>query len=649
MDPPSPVTVSLLPMPADVAEVLRPKAAPAVADWTEANYTLPKKSEAMPGRWQRSYVPFLIEPMEWFGDEYTEEIVLQACMQGGKTIFVNAGIGYVADVDPGPAMLVLPTKEAVERRLAGRLRPMFEDNPSLLRHLGGKIENFNIGKETVLDNMVLYIGWAGSPIVLGDVSLRYGWIDEAALHTADTGDVDYITLFKRRFRAFRGRWKLVLTSSPKNKGGRFDSEFERGSRCRWWARCPHCQKYHEMAFEHVRIDKDPEGRWLHPEIYKDGKHARYHCPECGAAWTEYERWRAVSAGKWCPAGGRVDDEGMVCTEGYRGQRCPAAKHRSVRIPAWLLHPLVTTIGDIVAGFAAARMALKAGDAHLWRDWLNNEAGQAWREDDVVTDVDVLRRHVGQYASRRVPWGVQRISAGIDVQKDHVVLLVLGWGYMAEVWTLFETIIETGDTSRIANWDTVEQRLVNMRFELAWDDDRIMRIGQIAVDAQYNTDVVLDFCRASQLDIVPVAGSDAVRHATYRRSPVLGGTMMRYDLNLMVIKNRLYRVFFLSDPDQPGPGYGHLHRDTPEDVLDQLASEERITVTEGHRGRLRWVPKTAGRANHYWDCAVYATFAAEMAGYLDLPNTDDFAALMRAETQKKTAQTNIETKPIRTRY
>jgi len=606
-------------MPAEVAEILRPHARPSLPDWMEGHYTLPARSEALPGQWKRDYVPYLLEPMVWFTDEFSEQITLQACTQGGKTIFLNGTMGYVVDCDPGPGMLVMPTKETLERRLAGRLKPMFEANDSLLRHLGGKIENFNIGKETVLDNMMLYIGWAGSPVVLSDVSLRYIWIDEAALHAIDTGDVDYLTLIKRRTRGFRGRWKEVVTSSPKKKGSRFDLEYEAGDRCQWWPKCVHCGKHHRNSFEHIKIDRDKDGKFLDPEAYKDGRHARYCCPTCGATWTEYQRWRSMAAGQWCPEEGWIDDDGMICMpDGYRGEHVPPRKHHSVRIPSWLLHPVVTTIGDVVAGFVAAQNAVKAGDTTLLEDWRNNEAAETWEARRHEPTLEPLRDHIDQsYRDGFVPPGVQAVVLTIDVMGDYFWYAAIGYGHMFEAWLLQESRIESGDTEQAEAYQHLDG-LIERDWVTAGPNPLYFPASLVVIDAGYHTDAVIDWVRGRRAGgfdrLWPVAGSRHVTGSTYRRHKV-DEQLIRYDLNVNRLKDRLFRQLFKTV--RPGPGYYHLPGDITDDVLAHLVAEHSIDDPKSQNGGTIWVPKAKHLPNHVWDLLVYGAVAAEIVGVGEL--------------------------------
>ncbi len=146
----------------EVVETTASQDIPSLADWAVDRYILPKETAELSGPWSNDYVPYLMEPMRWLSDMATREVTICACTQSGKTELSNILIGRTVDVAPAPTLVVMPRENDANRRIATRLRPMFKSTPSLLHHLGGKIDNLNIGKETILDNMFLYIAWANS-------------------------------------------------------------------------------------------------------------------------------------------------------------------------------------------------------------------------------------------------------------------------------------------------------------------------------------------------------------------------------------------------------------------------------------------------------------------------------------------------------
>ena len=612
--------VVTLPKPVVQQEVLdacKKRDVPSLADWASARYILPTETAEHAGPWSHDYTPYLLKPMDWLSDLTTRQVTVCACTQAGKTELSNIFIGRTADTAPASVLIVMPRESDANRRMATRLRPMFKSTPSLLHHLGGKLERLNIGKETILDNMFLYIAWSNSPAALADNPVCHVVLDEVGKYPPATGrEADPISLAKKRQRTFRSRSKLLVMSSPVGEGRQgdlFDAEFKKGDKNEWHAKCPLCGMYQIMKWANVELDKDKDGNLLDAETYRTGNHARYICPACKKPWDEHQRWEAVSSGRYAPEGCSVDPSGRIVGD------VPVTGHHSCRVTALMLHPAFQLIDDLAGDWADAMLAKKAGNVRPLQDFVNSQLAEPWIETEKATSRKQLQFHVGTYRQGTVPAGVQMITCGVDIQMDHIWVSVDGWGYLSEVWSIFEGRLETGDTSQLENLEVL-RRFLKTTWISADDPDLKFFIYRTGIDVGYRPDVIKDFCRqCKELNLMQVRGDDSVRTRPYRAVKVAGGTMIRYDLNVNEYKSRLYRLLF--DSAVPGPGYWHLSKDTTEETLSHLTAEEQRPVRTRRKQRyeLVWVLKKEHRANHLWDCKVYSSFAAELAGAQSLPS------------------------------
>lgn len=579
---------------------------PSMAEWAEDNYVLSPETSEIAGPWSNEYVPWLVPVMGWLSDLRTRQVTLRKCSQAAGTELANILIGYTCDVEPAPTLLTMPREDDANRRVATRLRPMFKANTRLQRHLKyGRLDHLNVGKETILDNMILFIAWANSPAALADNPVAKVILDEVGKYPAASGkEADPISLAKKRQRTFRTRSKLLVISTPVLEGDLFDAEWHRGDQCYWWARCTFCGHYHVLQWANVQLDKDKAGHLLHPEVYRAGGHAWYVCPHCKKVWDEYARWEAVGAGRYAPAGCSVNQRGELV-----GSR-PATTHHSPCVTALMLHPIFQTIDDLAADWAYAQVARKAGDIKPLQDFINSQLAESWKEAELETETDAVRVHITGFAADTVPKGVRVLTAGVDVQADHVWVVLLGWGYLSEVWMVHAGRLETGDMRVLDNYSLV-RNFAASTWPVAKADDTVMRIAMTAVDCGYRTDTVQDFCRSvTESRVIPVRGDDRVKNAPYRAFKLPDKQSVRYDINPNLYKDRLYRLLF--DCERPGPGYFHLPAQISEEILEHLTSEEKRTYRVRGKQEMVWVKKR-GRANHIWDACVYATFAAELVG------------------------------------
>jgi len=596
-----------LPLQPEEVELLTPRDRMSVSQWAEKKRQLSSKTTDLHGPWSHDYTPYLVEVMDCLSDAVTREVVLMKCSQSGGTEAGLNFIGWAVDESPAPALMVMPREDDANRRVATRIRPMFESTPSLRQHLPGRrVDMLNTGKETILDNMIMYLAWAGSPAALADNPVCYVILDEVGKFPVKSGkEADPVSLAKKRQRTFFARSKLFMPSTPVLENDLIHREYLAGDQRSWWAKCPDCEKYHKLNWQHVQLDKTKDGKLLAASDYEAGGHARYACPECGSLWDETKRWQAVCDGLWVPAGCSVNDKGRIIGE------IGSSTIRSYHIHALMLYPGFQTIDDLAAEWARAQIAKKTKDIGPLQDFINSQLGEPWVEAEKQTEDLIIRSHIGTYKAGIVPAGVQILTAGVDVQIDHVWVTVVGWGYLSEAWTIWSERIETGDTRQLENFDILRQFLL-ATWPLDQDPDRSATISKVAIDCGYRDDVVFDFCRAAtEIDIVPVRGDDSVRAGVFRARKVAGATITRYDLNVNILKDRLYRLMYESTA--AGPGYWHLHIGTTDEIIGHLSSEEQRVFKHRGRRQILWVLKKEHAANHIWDCSVYAAFAAELAG------------------------------------
>jgi phage terminase large subunit GpA-like protein len=610
-----------LPLQPEELEVLEPRERMSCSEWAPRRYVLSEKTAELPGPWSHDVAPFQVEIMDCLSDAGTRQVTVSKCTQAGGTEVGNIFVGRSVEEAPGPLLLVMPREEDVRRRVDTRLRPMFEKCPSLLRHLGGKADNLNIGKETVLDNMILYLAWSTSPAALADNPCCYIILDEVGKYPAASGrEADPVSLAKKRLRTFRTRSKLYVLSSPVVEGDLIDREYRRGDQRQWWFRCPCCGAYQSVAWADVDLDKDGDGHLLEEGVYRSGGHARIICRSCKAGWNEQQRWLAVCGGRWVPAGCQLDRSGRLIGH------VPATTHASFHITAWMLNPMFVSIDELAAEFAAARAAQKAGDIGPMQDFWNSQAAEPMRVSEKRTDENKLRDHIDEGINRgQVPPAVQILTAGLDVQLDHVYAVVMGYGYLSEVFLIHEARLETGDTRQLDNYELVKG-LLGMPFFRTTPAGQTpaaegtvdaatrrpaLHIRKAAIDFNYRSDTVLDFCRSvrNQYDVVPVRGDPTVKGVMYRTSKYPDG-LVHFNLGVNALKGRLWR---LMDNGQKGPGYLHLHGQSDDELLSQLTSEEEVTDPKTKQRGWRKRPGRSAQPNHYWDCCVYADFAAELSG------------------------------------
>ena len=630
---------SPMPIAEEHLEILAPRQKMHLLDWMETYFILPAKSSRIKGPWSSSVTPYWRTVIDWLCDLTTRVIWVLSATQAGKSTVMAGWMGYIIDVDPGPTKMVLPDEKSCKKRIK-RLKGAFEKSPRVLAHMGGDVNNLNIGEPTDLDNMMLTLGWPRSPGTLADDPCRYIGGDEVCEWAEDIrDDTDPISKLDNRVRTFETVSKQFYTTSPKNKGDLADKNFESCQKWDIWLPCPHCGKFSPADFFNVKLDKDDKGELMPARVYKKGGLSRYVCPQCDKGWTELERKAAVSGYKACPEGCSIGENGEIVGD-YE-----ESPYKAITIPAVLVDPMFTTIDSLAADWANAMSHKKAGNIRPFRNFWNNQLARVWEEKERQTDMNQLKKHISSYKLRQVPGRCQILTCGIDVQADHVWVTTKGYGYRNQQWLIDACRIEMGHTGRAENWKLVEDYILS---EFRWleNDEIPYHIIKVAIDCRYQrverdeeSIVIYDFClKFTPGFVVPIMGHgrERMRAAPYRVQKVAGKALNRFDLNVDMYKDRAWQSLFDKEKE-PGPGYMHLPADLPWDYMRQFASEEqKVKRPRSGREIVTWSPKEGFRENHLWDCNGYADFAAEIAGVFQLQDVDvaDYVAKRKKKQQAR---------------
>lgn len=82
-----------------------------VSEWADSYRKLSKESSAESGQWRTDRAPYQREIMNAINDPYTEDIVIMASAQVGKSEILLNALGYFLDFDPSPVLMIQPTEQ----------------------------------------------------------------------------------------------------------------------------------------------------------------------------------------------------------------------------------------------------------------------------------------------------------------------------------------------------------------------------------------------------------------------------------------------------------------------------------------------------------------------------------------------------------
>jgi len=303
--------------------------------------------------------------------------------------------------------------------------------------------------------------------------------------------------------------------------------------------------------------------------------AVYVCPECGAAWSDAERLRAVANGEW------------RASEPFHGV---AGFRLSGLYSPW------TSLADAARDFLESRKLPEA-----LRVWVNTYLAETWEETgDQVDDMALAERREDYGES--LPDPVVLLTAGVDVQDDRLEIEIVGWGRNEESWSIdYRTLY--GDPASPTVWGDLDSVLNE-----TWMHPRGVElpIRCAAVDSGgHHTQAVYTFVRGREgrrvFAIKGVGGEGKALVGRPSRNNI--GKIKLFPVGVDTAKDVVYSRLKIQDE---GAGYCHFPAHYDDEFFRQLTAEQRIE--KYHKGYLKREWRKVRARNEALDCRVYALAA-----------------------------------------
>jgi phage terminase large subunit GpA-like protein len=567
-----------------------------LSQWADQYRYLSPETSAEPGRWNTGRAEYLRGIMDAVSDPRIERVVFMASARVGKTEVINNLVGYHVGQDPAPILVVYPTETAAEEWSRDKLAPMLRDSPTLRAKIAPARSRDS--QNTVLHKVFiggrLYVVGANAPTGLAAKNIRIVCFDEVDRYGANAGgEGDPISQGVKRTQNFWNR-KIVVASSPKLKGkSRIEAEYLASDQRRYYVPCPHCDHPQVLRWENV---KWPEAGTR--EERSDA--AAYHCGECGAAWTDAERWEAVAHAQRRGGGWRAENPGSRV----------AGFHLSVLYSPW--RSITETVNEWLG-------CEKPEERQVF---VNTSLGETWQERGDAPDWERLNERREDFPMGVVPAGALCLTAGVDAQDDRLEADVWAWGDGLTSW-LVDRVTIPGSPREWAPWETLAKLLAR---DWPCAGGGAMRIGKACVDTGgRDTAAIYGHLRAmADPRIAPIKGVDRRDSAQPVQGPtkvdaLVNGQKLRRGLLLWTVavstwKADLYRRLWLGRGDGEGfpPGWVHIPRAVDVEWVKQLVSEQ-LTYVKDKRGFARQEWSKLRDRNEALDCAVYARAALWLLG------------------------------------
>jgi len=578
---------------------LRPDPLLTVSQWADERRILSSKASSEHGQWRTTRTPYLRKPMDDLSaTSSVQEVVLVFPSQSGKSEALNNWMGYVMDIQPGPALFVQPTIDLAKRYSKMRIAPMIESTPSLSEKVKAPRER-DSGNTTLMKEFaggVLILGGANAANGLASMPIRFLGGDEIDRWPADVDEEGSpLAIVSARTRTFGVRKKVAWTSTPTIAGrSAIWDKWELTNKQRLLLPCPHCNHRQVLSWDRLRYDpKDPglPNTLRTPPVLI--------CEECGTGIEEDVK------GWWY-------DPEVFSDEWWE------AEHPDRDVQGYHLNGLYSPLGWLSWTEIAVEYEKAKDDPAKLKPWTNTVLAECWNDDGEAPDWEALYNRRESYDLGTVPDPVVFITCGIDVQMDRLELEVVGWAPGMKSWSLDYQVL-AGDTALPAVWRELSKFV---RSEFGRGDGQRLPIRMTAIDSGFRSQEVYRWVRGQAGNrVIAVKGREnqsAIigtpgRVEVLRNGKALRGGVKVWPVGVSVCKSELYGWLRRPIPEDGELPHGWCHfPEHGEEYFKQLCAE-RLTNTIDRRGfnKFEWV-KTRPR-NEALDCRVYARAAAALVG------------------------------------
>lgn len=585
----------------------RRKVQPSV--WAEQHRVLTMSS--LPGPWKNHVTPYLVGIMDAIWHPAVETVVLCKAPQTGGTEAVYNAIGYSADCDPGPVLVVMPDEITARDNSRDRIQPMFTSSTRLSKYMTGSRDDVS-GLRINLTHMPIYMAWARSAARLANKPIRMVVFDEVDKYPdfSNQREADPISLGIKRTITYRRIRKLIKISTPTIEAGPITQALTHECQAvfDWVCVCPECRRELVMDFRQIKW-----GETRDAEEVEQKRLAWYACQHCGAVWDDARRDMAVRTGCWrvrvqdavveLPGenGGKAEllpgceyEHGVELSE-YLDKQRPGKI--GFHVPSWISH--FVSLSDAAAAFLRGLR-----DKGKLRDFKNNHEAVPWvvyeherKEDSILTLRD--DRPQGLVPSGGV---VAALTAGIDTQDNGFWYEVRawGWGLPMDSWQVRFGFVDSLAALSEVLWGSDYGDATGSRYAIEF---------ALIDSGGHRTAEVYEFCRSPHpAPVMPSKGQgrmgklhDASKLDVYPgTSKIIPGGLWLLNVNVNQYKDALDGKLKVSAAD---PGAWRLCADCDLDWARQMTAE----VIDPKTGL--WI-NSKGRANHAWDCSVLNLAAAD---------------------------------------
>lgn len=590
---------------------LKPEPRLTVTQWAEQKRVLNSKGSAEAGPYRVGRTPYLRKVMDCMSARSTyQRVILEKGSQVGASEAGFNIVGYYMDMVPCPIFYLMPTVEAMERKVKQTIDPMIEDCASLLAKVGKKRsrDGGNTLGQKEVPGGTAFFGGANSASSLASVPARIVVTDEPDRYPGDVdGEGSPVALIERRMLTFGSRKKLYMPCTPTNEGESvIDAEFQNTDQQYYQVPCPHCMHLQVLVIEGLK--------WTTGD-YTD---VHYECINCEQKIYNHHKTFMLVEDKSEYIPGHPD-------EGRARWVASKPEKSNPKIIGFHLGGLYSPEGWYSWEEVAEEWDKCENDEPRKKAFINTILGKTYRAKGIAPPWQMLyERAQTNGHERNIVWpSVAFVVAGADVQADRIEVGIYGFMKGRRSQQIDYRVL-LGDTTKPEVWEQMD-KLIEERwgFEGGQDERGDIGIRLMAIDANYNSDFVHQWARKyGTKRVIPIQGRESLQMPyssptavtkTKQGKNIAKGKV--WPVGSSYLKELLYgwlRLEIKEDGEVP-KGYCHF-LPMDEHFFRGLTAEERVPVRNKRTNAIKYEWQKKYERNEPLDCMIYAIAAAYVLGF-----------------------------------
>jgi len=530
-------------------------------------------------KWRsRSYQKFMLNMM---GDPAIEHLVIKKSARVGYTQMLLNAMAKVLSHEPDDILMVMPTIKDCRDFSQDELQSLLIDNPKLMGN--SKVDEGNILKKLFPGGSLTLVG-SSSPAGLRRITVKHVLLDEISAYQPNE-DGSTIDLAIKRSETRDDR-KIIMGSTPSLvRSCEVTRAYEASTQGEFHSPCPECGTYQPLVWDQFRYSTS---------LPVERNSVKYECVNCQHLIGHSEKFQMFEKMKFV-------------------ERFPDRHHRGIFVWTAYSYDRNANWDRIVEAFLTA-----GEDPRKIRSFQNTWLGEAF-DDEKGLQVEYeefkeLREDI-RFKRGEVPEGVKYLFAGVDIQADKFVIVVLGFAanniiHVVDTIELFCDTFYDDSRAQLA-------KLLDFKYPLAGDKEKWLKIRHTCIDSGYLSNQVYTFCRSHRSLRTAIKGSSLKRSDILTRPRLIdvtwsGKTLKKscllYSVGVHKLKN--YCADLLSK-ETPTSDYVHFPADLPIEFYRELFAEKLITNIDNSGCVNEFWKKT--RSNDFLDAFNYAIFCSMRYG------------------------------------